>query len=201
MEQIKVLVGSVQSGSSGTVTRDTTREVVFQGEKLGDYHEPGIGRDGNPTDTRGTVETLYRAEDGRLIVHVRDWSHWQGEPTVYSLHEVTEADLQGDGRFAALGRECGYGRPLTLDEALAQEAERGVTVERMVDGELVRSTYRPKDGEPLTLGQPSDDNPRCWNCGKPLPESASPYSVQEGDAIFPRFLCEDCAGAYQETDD
>jgi len=119
MTEITVLIGSVQTGSSGTVTLDTTREVVFQAKELGSYSEPGTGRDGNPTDTRGRVETLYQADDGRFVVHVRDWSHWQGEPTTYTLHQVTGADLEPLGRFAELGRECGYGRPLTLTEALA----------------------------------------------------------------------------------
>jgi hypothetical protein len=117
METIRVVVGSLTTVGGG-VTRDHRRPVEFEGEKLAEYHEPGIGRDGSPTDTRGTVETLYRAADGRLVVHVRDWSHWQGEPDTYSLHEVTEADLSGNGRFEALGREAGYGRALTLDEAL-----------------------------------------------------------------------------------
>jgi hypothetical protein len=49
---------------------------------------------------------------------VEDWSRWQGEPNTYDLLEVTEADLGPNGRFEALGREAGFGRPLTLDEAL-----------------------------------------------------------------------------------
>jgi len=118
MDTIKLTVGTVQSSSSGTATRDTRREVEFQGELLATYHEAGTGRDGNPTDTRGAIETLYRAADGRLVVHVHDWSHWQGEPDTLTLHEVTEADLSGNGRFADLGHVAGYGRPLTLDEAL-----------------------------------------------------------------------------------
>lgn len=118
MEQIKVLVGSVQSDHSGVNVRDTTREVVFSGEELGKYSEPGTGRDGRPTDARGLVERLYQADDGRFVVHVKEWSHWQGEPTIYRLHEVTGEDLGPTGRFAELGMVCGYGRPLTLTEAL-----------------------------------------------------------------------------------
>jgi len=118
MTEIKVTVGSIQTDASGVSVRDTRRAVHFTGEKLGSYTEPGTGRDGRPTDTRGTIETLYRDQGERLIVHVEDWSHWQGEPTTYRLHEVTEADLSGRGQFARLGQECGYGRPLTLEEAL-----------------------------------------------------------------------------------
>ena len=119
---VKVLVGSVVAGNSGIVN-DNTREVEFVAEQLAKLTEYGMGRDGGVTDTRGVTETLYRTDDGRLVVHVKDWSNWQSEPTTYSLHEVTEADLEGDGQFWALGLEAGYGRPLTLDEALAPKDE------------------------------------------------------------------------------
>lgn len=123
METITLHVGSIVTGSSGQ-TNDNRREVTFTGEKLASLTEYGAGRDGGITDTRGTTETLYRAEDGRLIVHVESWSRWQNEPNSYSLHEVTEADLQPGGQFAGLGRESGYGRPLTLDEVLKKKSER-----------------------------------------------------------------------------
>ena len=118
MDTITLKIGTIVSGSSGQ-TNDNRREVQFTGEELASRTEYGLGRQGGITDTRGVTETLYRAEDGRLLVHVDDWSRWQGEPNTYSLHPVTEADLQPTGRFAALGAEAGYGRPLTLDEALA----------------------------------------------------------------------------------
>ena len=31
---------------------------------------------------------------------------------------------------------------------------------------------------------------KCQRCGKPLPLSASPYAVDEGESVF---LCEECA--------
>jgi len=34
--------------------------------------------------------------------------------------EIEQEDLSVNGRFEALGREAGMGRPLTLDEALAE---------------------------------------------------------------------------------
>jgi len=119
METVKVLVGKVVV-SSGGVTSDTTRNVVFEAEELAELRQAGTGRNGGPTDTRGTIQTLYKTSDGRLIVHVEEWSHWQGEPNVYTLQEVNEADLTGDGAFALLGQEAGgeFGRPLTLDEAI-----------------------------------------------------------------------------------
>ena len=117
MSKIQVMVGSVVLGSSGQ-SNDSRRPVEFMGEELGSLTEYGEGRDGGITDTRGTTETLYRTSDGRLIVHVDDWSRWQGEPSTESLREITEADLQPDGAFVQLGAKCGFGRALTLDEAL-----------------------------------------------------------------------------------
>jgi len=117
MGTVKVWVGATVAGNSGQVN-DDRRVVEFDGEELAERTEYGAGRAGGITDTRGITETLYRAADGRLIVHVRDWSHWQGEPTVETLHEVNEADLGPTGRFSQIGYEAGFGRPLTLDEAL-----------------------------------------------------------------------------------
>lgn len=117
METITVWVGTVDTTSSGFV-QDGRREVSFDGELLGSRTEYGFGHNGNLTDTRGVTETLYRASDGQMVVHVKGWSRWQGEPTTEHLHAVTEADLRPGGRFDALGNECGFGRPLTLEEAL-----------------------------------------------------------------------------------
>ena len=120
MDTIKVRIGTVVGMSSGQ-TQDTTREVAFKGEELGSHREYGYSdRTGGPTDTRGVTQTLYKTEDGRLVVYIESWSKWQGEPNVYSLREVTEADLDATGEFAALGAECGLGRALTLDEALGE---------------------------------------------------------------------------------
>lgn len=117
MATIEVQIGTVNTLSGGRRV-DNLRTVQFEGEELASRTEYGSGRDGGPTDTRGTTETLYRAADGRLIVHVKEWSHWQGEPTTNTLREVTAADLDPTGAFALLGDEAGMGRALTLDEAL-----------------------------------------------------------------------------------
>ena len=119
MEQITILTGSIVTGNSGQ-TLDTTREVCFDGELVGTYKEPGMHK-GSPTDTRGTVQTLYRTEDGRLIVHVERWSNWQGEPNTYTVHQVDLADLERDHPF--LADVCGFGQPLTLDQALELGAD------------------------------------------------------------------------------
>jgi len=120
MDKVTVYVGSVVAGNSGQVN-DDRKEVAFVGEKLAERTEYGEGRGGGITDTRGLTETLYRTDDDRLVVHVEDWSKWQEEPNRYALVEVEKADLQPGGEYAALGAEAGFGRPLTLDEALGNE--------------------------------------------------------------------------------
>lgn len=120
MEPITVTVGDVVELTAG-MTEDGRRAVTFVGEKIGVLVRYGEHK-GRRTDTRGVTQTLYRAEDGRLVVHVEKWSRWQGEPTTETLTAVTEADLSVGGSYEALGRECGFGRPLTLDEALTAAA-------------------------------------------------------------------------------
>ena len=118
MEHITLKIGIVTA--TGSVQQDLTRDVEFVGEELARRKVYGYSdRTGEVTDTRGITETLYRVEDGRLVVYVEEWSHWQGEPNRYHLLEVTEDDLGVNGRFEALGREAGFGRSLTLDEALS----------------------------------------------------------------------------------
>jgi len=121
MDTITVKIGTITGGSN--FTQDLTREVQFEGEELATRTEYGMSDRGFATDTRGVTETLYKTAEGRLVVHINDWSRWQGEPNVYSLQEVTEADLQPNGRFELLGQEAGLGRPLTLDEALEPPGE------------------------------------------------------------------------------
>lgn len=117
METIKVLIGRVVSGNN--IHQDDTRQVEFTGEEMAQIVTYGKDRNGGGiTDTRGTTETLYKTDDDRLIVHVNHWSRWQGEPDVYLLLPVTEDDLKPTGKFERLGKEAGYSRPLTLDEAI-----------------------------------------------------------------------------------
>jgi hypothetical protein len=117
MDTQTIYIGTVETLSSGR-TQDNRRPVTFEGEQLATRTEYGYdSKRGHLTDTRGVTETLYRTADGRMVVHVKDWSQWQGEPNTESLHEVSEGDLQA-GAFEALGREAGLGRPLTLAEAL-----------------------------------------------------------------------------------
>jgi len=118
METQTVYIGTIVVGNSGQVN-DSRRKVEFVGEKLASRTRYGYGRSGI-TDTRGMTETLYRTEDGRLIVHIDDWSKWQGEPNTETLLEVTEDDLSVGGRFEDLGADAGFGRPLTLDEAVSR---------------------------------------------------------------------------------
>lgn len=117
MDKVTLRVGSVTSTRSGHV-QDNCRPVEFAGE-LVTSRTTYTG----DSDTRGITQSLYRTADDRLIVYVEDWSRWQGEPSVYALYEVLEADLQPGGRYQMLGYEAGYGRPLTLDEAVSDEDE------------------------------------------------------------------------------
>lgn len=118
---IRVCVGTIEVASNGH-QQDSRRMVQFEGEELGSRmeYDYDAGR-GCLTDTRGVTETLYiTVPDGRLIVHVDDWSRWQGEPSTESLHQVTEADLEVGGQYEQLGAHCGFGRALNLDEALRE---------------------------------------------------------------------------------
>ncbi len=121
MEKHKVYVGSRVSLGPGQV-QDSLREVEFVGEVLCSRTTFGYDYRRNcPTGTRGTTQTLYRTEDGRLVVHIEQWSRWRGEPQVYRLAEISLDDLQPGGPFEQLGRAAGLARPLTIAEALSQE--------------------------------------------------------------------------------
>lgn len=113
MEDITVQIGSVFHHSMGD--QGTLRDVAFRGEKLGQYRRRYGDR-----DDRGCHYTLYRTEDGRYIVHIYDWSRWQGESDTYALREVTESELFQDDDLLELARDAGLKvPPMTLDEALA----------------------------------------------------------------------------------
>ena len=115
---IRVTIGTIETANNG-FKQDSRRVVEFSGEELGSLteYDYDAGKE-CLTDTRGATETLYRTEDGRLIVHTSDWSRWQSEPSTERLHEIQDSDLQTGGQFELLGLECGFGKPLSLDEAL-----------------------------------------------------------------------------------
>jgi len=117
MEKQTVKVGVLGTTDHGT-GYDHTRTVEFIGEELARTTHYGFERNGAPTDTQGTTETLYRTEDGRLVVYIENWSHWQGEGNSYRLVKAEPEDLEPTGRFSELADAAGMGRPLTLDEAL-----------------------------------------------------------------------------------
>lgn len=114
----KVLVGSVTRASGGHVS-DSLREVEFRGEYLGEISRPDIGMH---STTRGDIERLYRLEDGRLMVHREFWTQWQGETSTQRIVIVREDDLESGGEFESLGLATGFGRPLSIDEALGRMA-------------------------------------------------------------------------------
>jgi len=115
---IRVMVGTIETAHNG-FSQDDRRVVEFSGQELGSLTSYDYDSDkGCLTDTRGVTETLYQVERGRLIVHTDDWSRWQGEPSTERLHEIQDSDLQTGGGYERLGAECGFGTPLTLDQAL-----------------------------------------------------------------------------------
>jgi len=113
METVMVNVGRIVW--TGSRVDDQRKNVEFVAEVLGRDEEYN-------GDNRGVARTLYRADDGRLVVHSTAWSRFQNEPTEEWLELVTEDDLCVGGRFEDLGDACGFGRPLTLDEALARSS-------------------------------------------------------------------------------
>ena len=85
---------------------DMRRPVEFEGEKLAEvttYRQ----RKGSVTGPRRTTETLYRTEDGRLLVYAQEWSRCHGETEHHSMQQVMAEHLEPGGRFSALGRAAG----------------------------------------------------------------------------------------------
>ncbi len=100
-----------------TVGTETHVCVEFEGEELAQVRERVDATDG----TRGITETLYRASDGRLILHTHHWTRWAGETSRWTLQAVTVDDLGPDGAYWQLGAAAGFGHALTLDEALGDD--------------------------------------------------------------------------------
>ena len=105
METVKLWIGKVERLRDGR-SSDMRRPVEFEGEKLAEvttYRQ----RKSSVTGPRRTTETLYRAEDGRLLVYTQEWSRCYGEAEHHSMQQVMAEHLGPDGRFSALGREAG----------------------------------------------------------------------------------------------
>lgn len=113
MADIEVYIGYVSE------TEDNTRVVKFSGEVLGQLTASGHN------NSRGRDYALYKTGDEpeKLVLHTRIWSHWRGEGNSYTLEEVTRSDLDPMGKYWQIGKHAGFGRPLSLDEAL--EVRRG----------------------------------------------------------------------------
>jgi len=94
---------------TSTIFENNKSMVEFDGVKRG---ERRIGV--------SDKEVLYKTSDGRFIVYTR---MWEGSVTTRKLHLVTKKDLVVGGKFEALGRELGFCKPLTLDEALGIKKE------------------------------------------------------------------------------
>ena len=105
MKTVDVIVGSVNAGHGGSTTGET-RRVQFEGQELATTHQTESSED----ERTDRTETLYRTGDGRLLVYVQDWSHWQDGAAVYSLTQVSEQDLGSTGKYAQLGQAAGFWR-------------------------------------------------------------------------------------------
>lgn len=116
METVNLDIGSTTTHSGGFYS-EYLRTVEFQAEHLGSHSEPEIASGGG-SPNRGSRFNLYRTDDDQLVVYVANWTYWQGESQTYRLYVITEADLRVGGEYEHLGHACGFGRPLTLDEAI-----------------------------------------------------------------------------------
>ena len=112
---MELLVGECWTDRAGF--HDARRPVEVDGREIAAVSE--CDRDGH----RGIELKLVRVADGRWVVHVAEWSHYQGETSRYRLVEVTPTDLDAGGRSERLGRVAGLARRLSLDEALGLSHE------------------------------------------------------------------------------
>lgn len=116
MEKLRLYIGSHNVTRDGRSV-DETRPVSFVGELV-------CAR--SQGDTRGVTESLYRLEDGSLVVHLEHWSRWQGEPNRALLIRVESSGLDAYGRFELLGHAAGMARDLTVDEACSASEQADV---------------------------------------------------------------------------
>lgn len=107
MDRQYVYVGRLVPMPDRTV-QDWREEVIFEGEKLASRVKHAADWKSNAGfDPYETVETIYRTADGQLLVYVTSWSGWPANPTIESLRELSEVDIQPGGRFHALGALAG----------------------------------------------------------------------------------------------
>lgn len=110
METFKIRIGEKRTEDDGNMW-STLRSVQFTGEQLAreaDFEGP----------YNHEIKMLYRANDGRLIVHTETV---YGGDEDYTLQEVRQDDLTT--LYPGLAGEAGLDIPLTLDEALAKAKE------------------------------------------------------------------------------
>ena len=118
MSILRIYVGEFESSESGT--RDERDIVSFEGDELADLRHEDPSKFYNPGGSyMDMTKTLYKAADGRLVVH----SEIAGEigGTVRSsswIEQVTVEDLRPGGRLEDLGQQLRPKRTLTLDQAL-----------------------------------------------------------------------------------
>jgi len=92
MEQLRLLIGNMYA----------FRQVDFVGEVLAENSRAYATEQGRFE----VVETLYRADDGHLLVHVDKLPSSEKLYEFSTLRRVQEVDLAEGGEFAELGRKA-----------------------------------------------------------------------------------------------
>jgi hypothetical protein len=88
--------------------KNTIREVEFEGERLAKVSRG---------DHRGVNLTLYDTPGRGLILHVYDYSHWQGESSTYEIRSTTREQIRD--REPKLARKAGFDEPVSLDKVMS----------------------------------------------------------------------------------
>ena len=114
MDELTLQVGERRRALNGAEL-DLTAPVTFRGEALGSLTAETDG-------IRRERWSLFRTEDGRLVLYTAKTSQQMHEPSLYALKTLQPEDLQPGGAYALLGQRCGLWSAMTLDQAL--EAQR-----------------------------------------------------------------------------
>jgi hypothetical protein len=103
MEQVRLLIGNMYA----------FRQIDFVGEVLAENSRAFSTEQGRFE----VVETLYRADDGHLLVHVEKLPSSEKLYEFSTLRKVQEEDLAEGGEFAELGHKARISPPGDATEA------------------------------------------------------------------------------------
>lgn len=103
MEQVRLLIGNMYA----------FRQVEFVGEVLAENSRAYATQQGRFE----VEETLYRSDDGGLLIHVEKLPSSEKLYEFSTLRKVQEEDLTEGGEFAELGRKARMAAPGVAAEA------------------------------------------------------------------------------------